>query len=470
MILVLTLLVVNLAFAANAIWEFVPIPRVGRGPGTTEVVRIRENSPTIPYSPDVTHPAATLEPTHALPAPMGDSPIEGVIILSLTDGNYKHLFAYHPQNMPLTRILGSPEWDDIHPMVMPGREQVVFTSNQNGYWDLYQLDLANGAQARLTDTLVYDGEPEWSPDGQWIVYESYVDDNLDIFIKQTSDPNQQPIRLTDNPSLHTSPTWSPHGRQVAFVSDRTADQEIWLADLDTTTNRYQNISRMSGSQEDNPAWSPNGRYLAFDSQASGSSVILTWDQERPEAPPRQIGIGSNPVWSPDGSMILVTIQQPNENGLAVYYLDGTLILPYTKLPSTIYGMSWLPAGYAGLIDNQPGRSVAPMPALWSPALNLSPLPAGGRFGIVPLEDVEAPYAFLHDEIDESFIALRQQIGYECGWDFLASLENAYVPITEPPEPGMNPNWLYTGRAIAFNTLTLQADWMVIVREDFEGYT
>ena len=285
LLLIGILLFINLALAANAIWEFVPFPQVAREQVQTDVVISLKADLTVSITPTKPEQAHTVEPTRVPPIIQGESPIGGVFLLSLTDGNHKHLFAYHPQNLPLTRILGSPEWDDIHPMILANDSKVVFGSNQNGYWDLYQLDLTQGAQTRLTDSLTYDGEPEWSPDGQWVVYETYTGDGLDIFIKQTSATDQEPIPLTEEPSLDTAPSWSPGGRKVAFVSDRTGDQEVWLADLDNSTNRYQNLSRLSGSQENNPAWSPNGRYLAFDSLSSGSSVVLIWDEEKPDAPP-----------------------------------------------------------------------------------------------------------------------------------------------------------------------------------------
>jgi len=48
---------------------------------------------------------------------------------------------------------------------------------------------------------------------------------------------------------------------------------------------------------------------------------------------------------------------------------------------------------------------------------------------------------------------------------LASLENAYVPLTSALEPGRQQDWLYTGRAFEVNTVPVMAGWMAAVRED-----
>jgi TolB protein len=89
---------------------------------------------------------------------------------------------------------------------------------------------------------------------------------------------------------------------------------------------------------------------------------------------------------------------------------------------------------------------------------------------VDLDNVQAPYPKLHDLADEAFTALRQRVQEQAGWDALASLENAFVPITSLLDPGYAEDWLYTGRAFAINSLMTNAGWMVAVREDFGAQT
>jgi len=91
---------------------------------------------------------------------------------------------------------------------------------------------------------------------------------------------------------------------------------------------------------------------------------------------------------------------------------------------------------------------------------------GGRWELVDLPEIEAPFPQLHDRIDEAFFALRAKLTELAGWDLLARLENAYVPLTSPLFPDMEQDWLYTGRAFTFNTLPISAGWMAVVREDY----
>jgi hypothetical protein len=77
---------------------------------------------------------------------------------------------------------------------------------------------------------------------------------------------------------------------------------------------------------------------------------------------------------------------------------------------------------------------------------------------------------LLDGVDESFVALRDHLGTELGWDFLGTLENAYLPLTAALDPGLGADWLFTGRAFAVNTLPMNAGWMAVVREDYGEQT
>ena len=109
--------------------------------------------------------------------------------------------------------------------------------------------------------------------------------------------------------------------------------------------------------------------------------------------------------------------------------------------------------------------ITPTP-LYDPTITPFTIGPTDRKNVVLLNDVTAPYPYLLDSVEKSFQALRQKVASETGWDFLASLENAYLPLEGSSPPGLGEDWLYTGRSIAVNTAPLNASWMVIVREDF----
>ena len=402
---------------------------------------------------------------------------KGLLVLSMMEGVHSHLYVYQPQinansvPMPLTRLTDGP-WDDISPAISPDGKGLVFASNRSGYWDLYRLELASGRVLRLTDSLEFDGSPTWSPDGVWIAYESYVDDNLEIFILNV-ETVEEPIRLTNHPAADYSPSWSPKGRQIAFVSNRSGEPEIWLADLDQADEKlYVNVSRSSSSLDAHPVWSIDGNALIWASVQDGFHQLLVRDLTRPDEQPQTLGSGDWPAWSPDGSSVVTLLFSPLRHYLTAYPTGSPgLALPLIELPGAVTGLDWRDAALPLPLQEiyRQAALVTPTP-LWLPELTPIPDAPEGRSQVVRLKDIQAPQPFLHDMVDESFQALRAYVATEAGWDFLSSLENAFVPLTTALEPGMGEDWLYTGRAFAANTAPLNAGWLVVVREDYGTQT
>ena len=449
-------------------------------------------APTASPSPSATLPSSpTEQPPSETPLPSGNtqaeptrppagaawatafSPLdEGLLVVSYNEGGYNHLFAYHPQAEPFIRLTYGT-WDDIDPAINPDGTRLAFVSNRDGQWDLYSLEFSSGEITRLTDTSTYEGSPSWSPDGRWLAYEVYTGESqpdLEIFISPL-DGAQEPFQLTDNAAADYQPAWSPGGRQIAFVSNRSGENEIWLADLDQFS--FTNLSQDATAIEDHPAWSPDGSQLAWTAMnATGMHNLMVWDANQPMEPPRLLASGDWPAWSPNGLAIATSFVSPNQVYLTGFASagGGLALAPY-PLAGECNGLTW---GNGQLPDPLPDSLQAaaghPAASLWLPALSPGGDIPGGRRTIVQVPDIEAPYTLMQDMVDEAFTAFRKQVAQLAGWDFLSNLENAFVPLTDPLPPGMGDDWLYTGRAFAFNPAPINAGWLVVVREDYGSQT
>lgn len=440
----------------------IPLPPTVTASQTTTITGTPTQAPTqTPWVITTTSQAGEPIP----PAP------RGTFLLSLPDGGYYHLFAYAPDSLPLTRLT-SGNWDDITPALGPDGNWLAYASRRNGYWDLYLLSLQDGGTLRLTDTLAYDASPSWSPDGVWLAYETYGPHSLDIAIRSVADSQAAPIPLTSDNFLDASPAWSPGGRQIAFISNRSGEPEVWIIDLDrASSDQFVNISRSPETVESHPAWSPDGTRLAWASAdpATGLSSLQVWDARTPDAPALSVGAGDWPVWQDNGH-VAVRLLAPTQTHLAGYEVAGRLLqLPPLPLPGALEGLGYgvASAPLPGVF--QPTAQLTPAP-LFVLALNPAPNMLPGRTTLVEVPGIQAAYPQLSDAADDAFAALRIRVILETGWDALASLENAFVPISTPLDPGLGQDWLYTGRAFSLNPALVQAGWMVVAREDFGQQT
>jgi TolB protein len=422
-------------------------------------------SPTITLFPTQTPYVITATPQTEQP----QVDLVGTFFFSLLDSGHYHLYGYSPDSMPLTRLTSKTS-DDITPAISPDGRMLAFASKSNGYWDLEILDFTTGIITRLTDTLEYDAAPSWSPDGAYLSYESYQNGNLDIFVRSVTDPSQVFI-LTQDPSSDFSPVWSPRGREIAFVSNRTGDPEIWIANLDQSgDDRFVNISRSSKSAEAHPSWSPDGNQLAWASTdlESGMTGVYLWDSREPKTPAHWVVAGDWPAWQNDGTIgtLLTTL---NMTYLASYKVSGIVGLPPVQIPGSCLGFSFGNTSIQ-LVSEHADNSKLPTTSLYDSTITPQPATLPNRFSLVSIKGVQARFPKLNELAYNSYEALRKKVSIETGWDALASLENAFVPLTSSLEPGMGDDWLYTGRAVTLNPALIQANWMVVIREDFNQQT
>lgn len=439
---------------------------------------------TLPILPTITEANMGSEPTQtpfvmvvtATPNPelpvLNTKSLTGMVIMAKSDFGYTHLFAYHPETLPLARLT-SGEWDDMHPAASPDGKQIAFTSHRGGQWDLYILDLPSGKTSQVTNDLAFDGHPSWNPEGTWLAFEKYVDDNLEIFI-QPIDQSIPPIRVTVNSMADYAAVWNPDGATLAFTSNQGGINDIWLADIERIgqSDYLVNITSNPDTGQAIPAWSPDGKQLSWIESVGGYPSVFIGTPFESELNAQYIGAGNSAVWSPDGSIMFTVLASPTQQLLSFYNVtDNSYLFPPIRPGGQLKGISWSPQGLPSLIPEELKNAASANPqASW--ALQLTPNAGSihGKQYTLNIPGVIAPHPALNALVIEPFVALRERTLIETGWDVLSDLENAFVPLTNTLEPGYDIDWLYTGRAFALNRNLIRLDWMHIVREDFGNDT
>jgi len=145
----------------------------------------------------------------------------------------------------------------------PDENRFVFMSNGGaGNYDLYLGELGGRAFARLTEHREKDGQPDWSPRANAVVFVSGRTGKGDLYLLDVA--TRALTRLTQGGREHLYPQWSPDGRRIAFMSGSNENHDIVVMDNPGLPQKQASRRFTSWSHDDiRPVWSPDGRKLAF---------------------------------------------------------------------------------------------------------------------------------------------------------------------------------------------------------------
>jgi len=141
----------------------------------------------------------------------------------------------------------------------PDNKRLALMAEEPGMpWKLYLIDADSGIPIRLLNEDRNEADPDWSPDGQSIVFGRLPDRMDSRQPKAIYLLNLQTRKVTEIPGSTGlfSPRFSPDGRYIAAIR---LDQKALLL-FDRTQQQWTTITTHGVGD---PAWSHDGRYLYF---------------------------------------------------------------------------------------------------------------------------------------------------------------------------------------------------------------
>jgi len=125
-------------------------------------------------------------------------------------------------------VLAASSRLDTNPDFSPDGRRITFQSDRSGSLEVWVCD-KSGSHARQLTSFGHghSGSPRWSPDGQWIAFDSNVDGQGKYQIYVVGADGGTPKRLTELAFNSAIPRWSRDGRWIYFSSERSGRVEIW---------------------------------------------------------------------------------------------------------------------------------------------------------------------------------------------------------------------------------------------------
>lgn len=190
-----------------------------------------------------------------------------------------------------------------------GRGQIAFVSDRNGNPQIWLMDSDGNGLEQLTNLPDGACQPDWSPDGNQLVFISpclkrqEIHKGSGLFTINRNGSGLTP--LISVPGGDFDPAWSPDGKKIAYTSLRDNENipHIYIYNLEDKTD-----VRISGdvSRDRRPNWSPDGSLIAFETIRAGAARVYTMKPDGTDL--KQFSdnerAGAMPEWSPSGNIIV----------------------------------------------------------------------------------------------------------------------------------------------------------------------
>jgi serine/threonine protein kinase len=202
-----------------------------------------------------------------------------VVFQSNRDGDID-IFVLEIETSNLRQITDNTIWDRL-PSWSPDGERIVFSSDTRNdeTFDLYSIRpdgtdlqpvLSNGAR---------NSHARWSTDGRYIVFTTGATDEADSWeIARLDLETGETVNLTDNDSADWSPNFSPDGQAIVYLTRGSGRAAIASMDINGGQRR---IIYDGPGYEWGASFSPDGSHVTFTSDISGSDELymVTTDGE-----------------------------------------------------------------------------------------------------------------------------------------------------------------------------------------------
>jgi len=168
--------------------------------------------------------------------------------------------------------------------------------------DVFTAPAKEGSIRNLTHTSgIREKLVSWSPDGRWVAYISDRTGEDEIYIAPNDGMGKEQQITNGYQGFKFQPVWSPDSKKIAW-GDK--DTRLWYADI--TEKKAVEVDRGKYGEIQNYSWSPDNKWLAYDKNAYNSySVVNLYSLADRKITPVTTSMTNSfsPIFDPDGKYL-----------------------------------------------------------------------------------------------------------------------------------------------------------------------
>jgi Tol biopolymer transport system component len=235
--------------------------------------------------------------TFAFPCPS----LDGKKLFALGMIERGELMRYEAKVQQFLPYLGGIAASDVD--FSPDGQWVAYSSNLDN--TLWRSRVDGSERRQLTFPPMFVNLIRWSPDGKRIAFNGQIQGKTGSKIYWVSAEGGTPQQLMPGDVEEVGPQWSPDGNQILFGRLPWVSREplaLYLVDL-----RANQVSAVPGSVGLSvPRWSYDGRYAVAIEEAKSRFVLFDWaTHARSELARAEKGRLTFPKWSRDGKYVFL---------------------------------------------------------------------------------------------------------------------------------------------------------------------
>ena len=249
------------------------------------------------------------------------------------------------------RQLGTPA-SGSDPTWSPDGARIAFVRNLGGTNnEIFMMNADGSQQTNITNDAGNDLLPAWGaalfghPQGR-LAFRSSRDGNSEVYVIAPTSASAHfetspQINITTNAAFDSAPDWSPDGEKVLFVSSRdNSSGEVYTIDLSRFPSPITRLTN-DGFVDDTPSWSPDGAKVAFTSFRGNDEVVVIDANTGTFSPGNITNNAANDQWPDWGAVPVAPNPAPVINNQGFGLIPSSAVIGGGALTLTVNGSNFV---------------------------------------------------------------------------------------------------------------------------------